>query len=125
MASAPMRRCTHCRRLVQGRCEQCAKANNRKRYSQRRSDPFYSSKAWRDLRAAHLQQHPLCEDCKAKGRTVPATAVDHIEDRCDAPHRELDPTNLSSKCVSCHNRKTARTQARRRRETSGKGGKVG
>ena len=37
---------------------------------------------WRKARAAFLQKHPLCEICRAEGKLVPATVVDHI-----IPHR--------------------------------------
>ena len=37
---------------------------------------------WRRARAAFLAQHPLCAACRAQGRVVPATVVDHV-----VPHR--------------------------------------
>jgi 5-methylcytosine-specific restriction protein A len=33
---------------------------------------------WRRARAAFLAQNPLCASCKADGRLVPATVVDHV-----------------------------------------------
>ena len=37
---------------------------------------------WRRARAAFLALHPLCASCRAQGRVVPATVVDHV-----VPHR--------------------------------------
>jgi 5-methylcytosine-specific restriction protein A len=37
---------------------------------------------WRRARAAFLARHPLCALCRAQGRVVPATVVDHV-----VPHR--------------------------------------
>ena len=37
---------------------------------------------WRRARAAFLARHPLCAACRAQGRVVPATVVDHV-----VPHR--------------------------------------
>lgn len=74
---------------------------------------FYSSPAWRKASKTHLRLHPLCVDCEAAGRSVPATQVNHIVDRLDAPERALDPTNFESLCGSHHSRKTAKRQRRR------------
>lgn len=38
---------------------------------------LYGSRAWRLGRVAFLGQHPLCERCKANGRTTAATVVNH------------------------------------------------
>lgn len=67
---------------------------------------LYRSHHWREVRAAHLANHPLCVFCLAQGRITPATVVDHI-----APHRGdvglfFDPGNLQSLCDAqpyrCH-----------------------
>ncbi len=63
--------------------------------------------AWRKLRLWHLKQHPLCADCEACGRVEPAVDVDHQVPIAVDPSRRLDPSNLSSLCRRCHNRKTA------------------
>ena len=57
---------------------------------------------WRKARRAYLGRHPLCVRCKAAGRTVTASEVDHI-----VPHRGegklfWDPTNWQPLCKSCH-----------------------
>ncbi len=66
---------------------------------------LYSSK-WQKASKAFLKAHPLCERCKAEGRYVKATVVDHI-----IPHkgdRSLfwDKENWQSLCKQCHDRKT-------------------
>ena|SRR5215203_5802716 len=63
---------------------------------------FYSSKAWRKLRAQQIYAHPLCARCGARGEDV-----DHIESIRRAPKRALDPTNLRVLCHACHGRVTA------------------
>jgi 5-methylcytosine-specific restriction enzyme A len=63
---------------------------------------------WRRARAAFLARHPLCAACRAQGRLVPATVVDHV-----VPHRGdrvlfWDESNWAPACKLCHDRKTAR-----------------
>jgi 5-methylcytosine-specific restriction protein A len=63
---------------------------------------------WRRARAAFLAQHPLCAACRALGRVVPATVVDHV-----VPHRGdqrlfWDESNWAPACKPCHDAKTAR-----------------
>lgn len=65
----------------------------------------YDSK-WRIARAKFLKVNPLCVRCKAEGRLVKATVVDHI-----IPHRgnkELfwDECNWQALCKRCHDKKT-------------------
>lgn len=67
---------------------------------------FYGSKAWRSLRAAVLQERPLCRCCQSAGLVVAATVVDHIQP-IKAGGARFDWDNLQPLCVSCHNRKTA------------------
>ncbi len=67
----------------------------------------YTSK-WRKLSKLYLNKHPLCVECKRKGKLTPATVVDHI-----IPHRgneELmwSESNWQSLCKKCHDRKTGR-----------------
>jgi hypothetical protein len=51
-----------------------------------------------------LKLQPLCESCLARGLTVPATTVDHVE-----PHRGnwamFVGGKLASLCQSCHGQK--------------------
>ena len=57
---------------------------------------------WRRARAAFLARHPLCAACRAQGRVVPATVVDHV-----VPHRGdqgavLGRGNWAPSCKPCH-----------------------
>lgn len=67
---------------------------------------LYDTAAWKALRVQQLREYPLCEDCLAIGRAVPATDVDHRRALKDggAP---LDQGNLASRCHACHSAKTA------------------
>ena len=67
---------------------------------------------WRKARRAYLARHPLCVRCKATGRTVTASEVDHI-----VPHRGdrklfWDLTNWQPLCKSCHSRHKQREERR-------------
>lgn len=94
-----------CRTLVQtGRCEK----HKAKSSKNRSGDPFYGSRAWRQLRQERLRCEPLCRNCDDEGRTRLATVVDHIIPRVKASHLELEFDNTQSLCASCHNSKTAR-----------------
>lgn len=84
---------------------------------------FYRSSEWLAFRAMILSARPTCECQDARCRhvrwsptcTQPATVVDHKDDEVRArPDRALDPTNVASLCVGCHNSKTARTTWRPR-----------
>lgn len=57
---------------------------------------------WRAAREGFLRSHPLCCCCKANGRIVAASLVDHIE-----PHRGdmvkfWQSSNWQPLCKSCH-----------------------
>lgn len=73
--------------------------------SRKEDNRFYASKRWRNLRRMHLTKNPLCDDCYNKGCIQIAEQVHHIVERKVDPSRALDPTNLQSLCIPCHNRK--------------------
>lgn len=63
---------------------------------------LYDRALWKRLRLEQLKDEPFCVFCKAQGRTVPATVVDHR-----IPHRGdeglfFDGGNLQSLCKVCH-----------------------
>lgn len=65
----------------------------------------YNSK-WQSKRKLFLKKHPLCEKCKAEGKYIEATVVDHI-----VPHRGderlmWDENNWQALCKPCHDKKT-------------------
>lgn len=64
--------------------------------------------AWQKLRASVLAGEPLCRHCTARGLTVPATDVDHMNGADDNRLESLQPL-----CHECHSRKTARDQGKR------------
>jgi 5-methylcytosine-specific restriction protein A len=71
---------------------------------------FYSSAAWRALRASIIAKRgPTCETC---GSVTERPIVDHLTEIRDggAP---LDPDNCAVKCASCHTRKTGQARAAR------------
>ena len=64
----------------------------------------YDRREWRDrISPDKLRANPLCEECEAHGKVVPAREVDHI----DGNPENNDPKNLRSLCAPCHSRKTA------------------
>jgi 5-methylcytosine-specific restriction endonuclease McrA len=77
-------------------------------------NPFYSSSAWRALRAAALARDGY--RCNAAGCRAPATHVDHIVTRpplpVSTPQDRLD--NLRSLC-SAHDRQVKELAGGRRR----------
>lgn len=79
---------------------------------------FYHSPAWRAVRATYLQQHPLCEDCLAAGRYVPAEHVHHIvwltADNYTNPEISLNWKNLRALCQPCHTRAHSKGEGQKR-----------
>ena len=78
----------------------------------KKPDPFYKSRAWRQLRREALQRdHYLCQDCmaaKARGEMIrprAATVVHHMQPVELRPDLSLDLDNLISLCDPCHNKR--------------------
>lgn len=72
-----------------------------------RRQKVYQSKQWKQLRAAHLAAHPLCEACLAAGMSVLAVDVHHLrsftrQDRSASTAAAYDSRNLCSLCKRCH-----------------------
>ena len=97
------RPCAHpgCPNLVRGRnrrfCDEHQSLEWKRQDARRGSsaERGYGSK-WREVQAAYLQSHPLCERC---GRTM-ATLVHHIVRKRDGGSD--DPINLMALCTLCH-----------------------
>ena len=94
MPRKPKKPCAYpgCPNLTEGRfCEE-HKSYEPKPYEKKSSNPFYSTKEWKEKRMEFLGEHPFCVCC---GR--PAAIVDHI-----VPIRKggepLDDRNLQSLC---------------------------
>jgi 5-methylcytosine-specific restriction endonuclease McrA len=63
----------------------------------------YNRAAWHKARKRQLQRQPLCEQCLAKLRVVPAVAVHHRTPIADDPTKAFDESNFESLCAAHHN----------------------
>jgi len=70
---------------------------------------FYTSKAWRKVRAEVLrEQHWECHECAGKGLRVSANMVDHVKPLRQRPdlalskHDERGKIQLRALCNTCH-----------------------
>ena len=74
---------------------------------------FYKSKQWQRVRDYVMKRdRMLCQDCLAKGLTVPAEEVHHIiplqPENITDPSITLDENNLVSLCRECHRKRHGR-----------------
>ena len=77
--------------------------------------------AWDKLRKAILSRDcHLCQPCKANGRIVPATQVDHIKPKAKGGTDEAG--NLQAICAPCHQAKTIRDAGGKVKPTIGADG---
>jgi 5-methylcytosine-specific restriction enzyme A len=86
------------------------RASRKERFSVARQEAknFYSSTPWRRLRAAYLDAHPLCVDCRKRNWLTEATEVHHIVKREADPSLALEWSNLEGLCKACHSRRTGK-----------------
>ena len=85
-----------------GYCDEHRKHQHRQhnlRRTDKASTKIYSTKRWKDLRAAHLDAFPFCAHCGALGEVV-----HHVVEHGGDPALAYDPGNLETVCVACHNR---------------------
>ena len=68
---------------------------------------------WEQLRLRILKREPLCRACRAAGRAVVATTVDHIKPKHQGGTD--DEGNLQPLCKPCHVAKTAKEGRNARR----------
>ena len=69
---------------------------------------FYSSREWKQVREAVMQEHGgLCVECMKLDLIIKADVVDHIIPLEKDYSKRLEISNLQPLCHSCHNRKTA------------------
>ena len=74
----------------------------------------YQNKEWRKLREVYIHEHPICQDCLAKGKVTPAQDIHHIK----SPFQNgeinygllLDYDNLVALCKDCHGNRHAAEQ---------------
>lgn len=68
----------------------------------------YSSSKWKKLKAAKLQECPLCEKCLEEGKITTAQHCHHIKsfmeakDELEMQGLAYDYGNLMSLCAKCH-----------------------
>ncbi len=104
MPSKPKKPCSHpgCPNLTHDQyCEEHKQLHVRRSSTERGYGP-----KWQRARKQYLKAHPLCVRCKADGKMVRATVVDHI-----VPHRGdeklfWDESNWQALCKRCHDTKT-------------------
>ena len=115
MPRKPKRPCSFpgCSKLVDGRyCEEHKKLINQQ-YNRYSRDPETSKRygrLWRRIRYEYIKNHPLCEECKRKGKLTPTEEVHHIIPL--AKGGTHDDENLMALCKSCHSSITAQEGGR-------------
>ena len=94
-----------CPKLTEGKyCEEHRKVAA-KRYETEERDPATRTRygsAWRKVRKAYAEQHPLCEECLKAGRYVPVEHVHHKTPLAEGGTNDF--SNLMSLCKSCHSK---------------------
>lgn len=61
---------------------------------------------WQQARKIFLDTHPLCEECKKKGKYTKATVVDHVIAHRGNKELFWDRNNWMALCKPCHDKKT-------------------
>lgn len=111
MPKKPKRPCSYpgCPELTDSRfCEQHAK-QEAKRYEKYDRDPVTRKRygrEWKRIRDRYIVEHPLCEECKKKGKLTPVQEVHHIIPLSKGGTHAED--NLMSLCTPCHSEVSAR-----------------
>jgi 5-methylcytosine-specific restriction protein A len=111
MPTKPLHPCSYpgCPKLTASRyCEEHQKLTSRQyeRYGRDPASKKRYGRTWRKARERFLAAHPLCEECRKRGQTTPATEVHHILPlgRGGANHE----SNLMPLCKPCHSAISAR-----------------
>ena len=86
-------------------CEQHTPARAAPKTDRREKDALYSSAAWRQIRAAQLSAHPLCQCCQSEGRLTAAEVVDHVFRWKDYGEQAFRLNLWNSLLAACHSRK--------------------
>ena len=94
-----------CRELTANRyCDTHAK-QEAKRYTKYDRDSNTNKRygrTWKQIRAAFLSAHPLCEICNHDGRLTPATVAHHKIKITDGGTNDWN--NMMVLCQECHSR---------------------
>lgn len=107
MPRKPKRPCSYpgCPELTEERFCNKHQKEEAQRYEKYSRDPATRrryGRAWKRIRDSFVQQHPLCEMCKAEGKLTPTQEVHHkIPLSKGGTH---DRNNLIALCKSCHSR---------------------
>ncbi len=64
------------------------------------------NRKWQKASKVFLNTYPLCVKCKAEGRLVKATVVDHIKPHKGNQELFWDKSNWQPLCKHCHDVKT-------------------
>ena len=105
MPYKPLKPCSHpgCPNLTANRyCIEHTKLNSERDNASGRG---YDSR-WRKARYRFLKNNPFCVRCKAEGKIVKATVVDHIIPHRGDEHIFWNHDNWQPLCKKCHDRKT-------------------
>jgi 5-methylcytosine-specific restriction enzyme A len=96
-------------RIIDGTCNRCGATSGKrpKVYARKSAARRGYGRRWQRESKAFLQEHPFCKRCLARGKTVPAVVVDHIQPHCDDPELFWDRDNWQGLCKSDHDQKTA------------------
>lgn len=106
MPATPTRACRCGGRIVREVCDRCGPTRTAREDRRQSAHRRGYDRAWQQLRAHFLAMHPWCVDCDAAGIATESVEVHHEQPIAEAPHRRLDPTNLTALCKSCHSKRT-------------------
>lgn len=62
---------------------------------------WYWTARWRSFAARFLREHPLCANCRRRGRVTPATVVHHLVPHRGDLHRFWSGP-FEAACKACH-----------------------
>lgn len=86
-----------------------ARVKKSQTYVRERSADLYHTARWTRLSRAFKASHPLCEECKKKGKIAPADVTDHVVPWpiCGA-EGFFNEDNLQALCHNCNHEKGQR-----------------
>jgi 5-methylcytosine-specific restriction endonuclease McrA len=82
-----------------------------RRFTSGRTPRLYDLRSWRRASRSFLQQNPRCVDCKAAGKLMAASDVDHIRPHQGDRRLFWDRENWAARCKGCHSSKTRLDEA--------------
>lgn len=102
--------CSKVTESASGYCyeHECEQRKHYDRYIRSATHNERYGSTWRRLRGQYIKEHPLCEECKQRGKYTLATEVHHKK-ALSAGGTNAEE-NLMSLCKKCHSRITLRTE---------------